>query len=534
MKFSHKSLISLALLFLINAPSSFARGFTSSEIDELVHQSMEMMPEQAGLAVAVIEDGKIIHSKGYGTLSVESNQKVDEHTLFQIASNTKSFTAAALAILVDQGKLNWNDKVIKHIPEFTMYNDYVRENFTIIDLLTHRSGLGLGAGDLMFYPPGADFTIDDVLKSFQHFKPVSDFRTKFDYDNLLYLVAGEVIERVSKQSYDDFLQQNIFDPLEMNRTATRFKGITSKTNIADAHTSENGPLKKITRYVKGAGPLVASGGIYSSINDMSKWLMVQLNQGKYGPELKQQIFSPQRQSEMWKPYTIIGFQPRPRAAYKWHFGAYGLGWFISHIHDYSVISHTGELPGMLSSMIIVPEINSAVIVLTNSSPGGDSYNTISSAIRDEWIGRDRWDYLSNTKEQLGWGKKAKQEILKKVWNKATISNVKKLKAQEYLGTYQDKWFGNISIENRSGKLWLQSERSPQLNGEMFEYAKDTFAVKMSYTDMPSDAFVTFERNEQGKPFRIKMEGISPHIDFSFDYQDLELIKISSLVEKENP
>ncbi|NVK22620.1 MAG: serine hydrolase [Kangiellaceae bacterium] len=526
MKASHKAIIILAIFFLIIPFSSFARGFTSSEIDELVHQSMEMMPDQAGLAVAVIEDGKIIHSKGYGTLSVESTQKVDEHTLFQIASNTKSFTAAALAILVDQGKLNWNDKVIKHIPEFTMYNDYVRENFTIIDLLTHRSGLGLGAGDLMFYPPGSDFTINDVLSSFQYFKPVSDFRTKYDYDNSLYLVAGEIISRVSKQSYDEFLQQNIFDPLQMDRTTAAFKGIKSKTNIADAHITEKGQLKKIPRYSKGEGALAASGGIYSSIHDMSQWFLLQLNQGKYGPELKQQIFSPNRQAEMWKPYTVIGFEPRPRPAYKWHFGGYGLGWFISHIHDYSIISHTGELPGMLSSMIIIPEINSAVIVLTNSSPGGDSYNTISSAIRDEWIGRNRWDYLTNTKEQLGWRIDAEERALKEVWDKAKISSVTKLKAQEYLGTYQDKWFGNISIENRSGKLWLQSERSPQLNGEMFQYEEDVFAVKMSYTDMPSDAFVTFERNEQGIPFEIKMKGISPYIDFSFDYQDLELIKVS--------
>ena len=517
-------IIALALVLFTKISVVVGQGLTSSQIDSLVYKSMEMMP-QVGVAVAVIENGQILHSKGYGKIAVDSDQIVNEHTLFQIASNTKAFTSAALAILVDQGKLNWNDRVIQHIPEFTMYNEYVRENFTIIDLLTHRSGLGLGSGDLMFYPPGSDFNIQDVLTSFQHFEPTSDFRTKYDYDNLLYLVGGEIIVRKSGKSYDDFLKENIFNPLGMRRTAVRFRGIKSTENVASPHTTENYEIREVARYIKGDGPLVASGGIYSNIHDMTKWVMLQLNQGKYGDSLQNQIFSPDRQKEMWKPYTYIGFQPRPRATYKWHFGAYGLGWFISHIHDYSIISHTGSLPGMLSSVMIVPEINSAVIVLTNSSPGGNSYSTISSAIRDEWIGRDRWDYLTNTKEQLKWGREEEEAVLKEVWKKATVSDVKKLKAESYIGTYEDKWFGKIFIENRDGKLWFQSQRSPQLNGEMFHYENHTYAIKMSYTAMQCDAFATFETDKNGKPISIKIKGISPNIDFSFDYEDLNLIRV---------
>lgn len=519
-----KKIISLTLLFLINVFIVQGQGFTSSQIDSLVNKSMEMMP-QVGVAVAVIENGEIIHSKGYGQLSVNSDEKVDEHTLFQIASNTKAFTAAGLAILIDQEKLNWNDRVIQHIPEFTMYNDYVRDNFTIIDLLTHRSGLGLGAGDLMFYPPGADFTIEDVINSFQFLKPTSDFRTKYDYDNLLYLVAGEVISRVSGQSYDEFIENQILNPLGMDRTAVRYKGLKSKLNVASAHSTNNGVIREIQRYVKGKGPLVASGGMYSSVHDMSKWLIAQLNQGKFGDSLENKIFSPERQSEMWKPYTFIGFSPRPRPSYKWHFGAYGLGWFIAHIHNNSVISHSGALPGMLSMVMIVPEVNSAVVVLTNGSPGANSYSTISSAIRDEWIKRERWDYLTNTKEQLAWAEELVDSTINDVWQNATVSNVEKLKAYAYLGKYEDKWFGKVSVENRDGKLWFQSQRSPLLNGEMFRFKKDVFAIKMNYTDMQCDAFATFELDESGNPIKIIMKGISPNIDFSFDYQDLDLIRV---------
>ncbi|MCB0686492.1 MAG: serine hydrolase [Saprospiraceae bacterium] len=504
---------------------TFGQGFSSQQIDSLVNQSMQMMP-QVGIAVAVIENGKIIHSKGYGKLSIHSDELVDENTLFQIASNTKAFTTAALAILVDEKKIAWNDRVIDYIPEFTMYEDYVRKHFTIIDLLTHRSGLGLGAGDLMFFPPGADFKIKDVLRSFQFLNPVSDFRTKYDYDNLLYLVAGELITRVSGQSYDEFIEDHIFKPLNMGRTACRYQRLKQKVNIAAAHSTENGIVREVDRYVKGEGPLTASGGIYSSVSDMSKWLLLQLNQGKYGKNLEHRIFNPERQSEMWYPYTNIGFEIKPRPSYRWHYGAYGLGWFISIINNYTVISHSGGLPGMLSMVMIVPELNSAVVVLTNSAPGGNSYSTISSAIRDKWIKRDRWDYLTNTKQQLELVASNVDSELDQVWKTATISNIKKLQADVYLGTYEDKWFGKINIENRDGKLWFQSQRSPQLNGEMFQYKQNTFAIKMSYTGMPCDAFATFEFDQMKMPIKIKMKGISPDIDFSFDYQDLNLVRVN--------
>ncbi|MCE7995673.1 MAG: serine hydrolase [Roseivirga sp.] len=472
---------------------------------------------QAGIAVAVIEHGKIIHSKGYGKLAVTSDEKVNEHTLFQIASNTKAFTTAGLAILVDQGKLNWNDKVIKHIPEFTMYSDSIRESFDITDLLTHRSGLGLGVGDLMFYPPGSDFMIDDVLNSFQYFKPSSEFRTKYAYDNLLYLVAGEVIHRVSGQPYNEFIENQILNPLGMDRTATSYNRLRSRKNIATAHSTKKGEIWEIERYAKGEGSLAASGGIYSSIHDMSKWLLAQLNQGRYGASLQHKIFTHQRQEEMWTPYTFVGYVSGARH--------YGLGWYTSDINGYSVISHSGGLPGMLSLVMMVPELKSAIVVLTNASPGGNSYHSISWTILGKWIGKEGRDYLTSAQRQISAIEAFVDTKTDEIWNTATVSSVEELKANAYLGTYEDSWFGKVTIENRGNRLWFQSERSPHLNGEMFLYKKDTFAVKMSYTNITCDAIVLFERNDSGKIERIKMKGISPTIDFSFDYQDLNLIRL---------
>ena len=205
-----------------------SQKLNAAYIDSLVTSSMELMP-QAGVAIAVIQDGKVIHSKGYGITSMKTKEQVDKNTLFSIASNSKAFTTTALGMLVDEGKMKWTDKVIDYIPEFKMYESYVTENFTILDLVTHRSGLGLGAGDLMFIPDGSDFTIEDVVTSFQHQKPVSAFRTKYDYDNLLYITAGEVISRISGMTWDTFVEQRIMNPLGMDRSAGYFENLkTSK------------------------------------------------------------------------------------------------------------------------------------------------------------------------------------------------------------------------------------------------------------------------------------------------------------------
>lgn len=210
------TLLTSLLLILFLSTATFAQ-LTSPKIDSLMENALIKF-KVAGASVAIVKDGKVIPQKGYGLTSITTKEAVNEYTNFQIASNTKAFTTAALSILEDEGKLKWTDKVKDHLPEFKMYNDYVTENFNIQDLITHRSGLGLGVGDLMFFPAGSNVTMKDVLTSFQHFKPASPFRTKYDYDNLLYIVAGEVIARASGMSYEAFVQKRIIEPLQMNHT----------------------------------------------------------------------------------------------------------------------------------------------------------------------------------------------------------------------------------------------------------------------------------------------------------------------------
>jgi CubicO group peptidase (beta-lactamase class C family) len=210
---------------------------------------MEKFP-QAGIAIGVIEQGKVTHLKGYGVKSIENKKKVDENTLFAIASNSKAFTATALGILADQGKLSWNDRVVTYIPEFKMYDTYVTNNFTIIDLLTHRSGLGMGAGDLIFFPDGSEFTFSDLIESFQYQTPTSDFRTKYDYDNLLYVVAGEVIKRVSGKTWDQFIEEEIMRKLGMKNSVGLLKNITQNTNVAAPHSSVTQKVVQLKEYAQ--------------------------------------------------------------------------------------------------------------------------------------------------------------------------------------------------------------------------------------------------------------------------------------------
>lgn len=514
-----RSISFFLLLFLLFTSPLVQSQITSEEVDALVKESMEKFGV-AGVAVAIVKDGKVIHKKGYGVQSIKTNTPVTERSNFAIASNTKAFTSAALAILAEEGKLKWDDKVVLHLPEFKMYNDYVTQNFNIQDLLTHRSGLGLGAGDLMFFPDGADFTIQDVLGVFQHFEPVSDFRTRYDYDNVLYLVAGELIARVSDMSYDDFIAEKILKPLQMNNSSPSLQEIKDKQSLAMPHTTEYGKIMEIPHIIKSING--AAGGMFSNVEDMSTWMILQLNKGKYGDG--QQLFSEENHNEMWKVHTPI--EPNRYPRYNSHFAGYGLGWFLADKKGDLEVSHTGGLPGMLSKVAMLPDRNVGVVVLTNTENGGSGvFSTITNTILDSYMGLDDNNWLElNYKNYLN-RKSEGDEITTETWEIVKRADKNKVKPENYIGTYRDAWFGDIKVHMKSGQLWISSKRSPKLNGPLQFYKDNTFAVKWEYQDMNADAFAIFRMDASGKAQNLKLKGISPNIDFSFDFQDLDLDRV---------
>lgn len=508
-----------ALLLLISC-NSFAQ-ISEKQVDDLVENTLKSF-NVPGISVAIVKDGKVVLAKGYGVKSILTKEKVDANTLFGIASNSKAFTTAALAMLVDEKKLKWDDKVTQYLPDFKMYNDYVTNEFTIRDLVTHRSGLGLGAGDLMIWPDGSDFKPTDIIHNLQYLKPVSAFRTKYDYDNLLYIVAGEVIHKASGQSWCDFIEERILKPLEMTHSAASFVRLKDTTNIIVPHVPTDGKLKIISRYKNQT--FDAAAGIYSSVNDLSKWMILQLQNGKYGSEKQYELFSKKEQNEMWSLQTIIPATTRP--PYNTHFSGYGLGWFLSDVKGYKQVTHTGGLEGIVTQTTLFPELNLGIVVLTNQQSGA-AFTAITNTIKDSYLDIPYTNYVEiyskREKDNIAEADKTTTEVWTTITN--NLKEKKKIDLKNYEGFYVDNWFGQIEIYVKKGKLFFKSLRSPQLAGEIFFYKGTTFAVKWNTRSFNADAFLFFEIDEKGKSKGLKMKPISDLTDFSYDFQDLDFIRV---------
>lgn len=505
------------LLLLLVSGTNTAAQITTPQVDELVERTLKTF-DVPGIAVAIVKDGKVMHAKGYGVKSILTKEKVDANTLFGIASNSKAFTSAALAILVDQGKVKWDDKVVQYIPEFKMYNNYVTNEFTIRDLLTHRSGLGLGAGDLMIWPDKNNFTTQDIIRNLQYLKPVSAFRTKYDYDNLLYIVAGEVIKRASAQSWCDFVEKNIMQPLQMTQSAGSFLRLKDTLNVIAPHVPIDGKLKAISRYE--GTTFDPAAGIYSSVNDLSKWVIMQLQKGRYGNE---QLFSEKQHREMWTPQTLMPNPPNP--PYTSNFKAYGLGWQLLDINGFKQVSHTGGLDGIVTQVLMIPEINLGIIVLTNQQSGA-AFTAISNTIKDSYLNLEPDDYVAILSKQRKDKEDKADEITNEVWTIVAKNQKQKVKTnfKKYTGTYKDNWFGEITLSENKGRFYFNSKHSPQLSGEVFFYEDHTFAVKWNNRSFLADAFLHFSRQNNS----LKMSPISPLTDFSYDFLDLDFHRLEKV------
>jgi CubicO group peptidase (beta-lactamase class C family) len=512
-----KALVFTVLFF--TAVCANAQVLTSKQIDSVVEKTLTTF-NVPGIAVAVVKDGKVIHAKGYGVRSIKTNKKVDENTLFGVASNTKAFTAAALGILVDEKKITWDTKVTDIIADFKMYDPYVTQEFTIRDLLTHRSGLGLGAGDLMIWPDSSTVTKTQLIHNLRYLKPVSSFRTKFDYDNLLYIVAGEVVTRVSGMPYEDFIETRLIKPLGMSQTAASWYRLKDKSNVIDGHAPYEGKLLPVGLSF---GEIAnAAGGIYSNVVDMSKWVIAQINDGKYGENLNKSLFSENVHQEMWTPQTNSpGGSP-----YNTHFSSYGLGWFLSDVNGYFQATHTGGLSGIVTQVTILPELKLGIIVLTNQQSGA-AFNSITNSIKDGYFGIKGKDRIKAYNERRLKGEVEAKKITDKIWTDIELtqksSKVKPV-LKQYTGTFKDKWFGNVTISEINGRFHFEAKNSPKLRGEMTYYKGNTFIVKWYDRSLDADAFVNFRLDNEAKASGFKMEAISPLTDFSFDFQDLDFIE----------
>jgi CubicO group peptidase (beta-lactamase class C family) len=506
-------------LLLVCAVSADAQVLNSTQIDSLVNKTLSTF-NVPGIAVGVVKDGKLIHARGYGVRSIKTNAKVDEHTLFGIASNSKAFTAAALGILVDENKITWDTKVTDIMPDFKLYDPYVTQEFTVRDLLTHRSGLGLGAGDLMIWPDSSSVTKPQLIHNLRYLKPVSSFRSKYDYDNLMYIVAGDIVTRVSGMSYEDFIESRLIKPLGMTETAASWYRLKSKNNIIDGHAPVGDKL--VTVGLSFTEVANAAGGIYSNVTDMSKWVMAQINDGKYGDN--KSLFSKKAHEEMWTPQTLI----KTSSPYNTHFGSYGLGWFLSDVNGYFQASHTGGLAGIVTQVTIIPELKLGIIVLTNQQSGA-AFTAITNSIKDGYFGIKGKDRIKQLNESRLKNEAEAREITEKVAKEIAAqqkASAGKAALKGIEGSYKDPWFGKVTISSKNGGLYYQSANAPKLQGKMYFFKGNTFIVKWNERSLDADAYVTFTLDHQAKPVGFKMEAISPLTDFSFDFQDLDFSRVN--------
>lgn len=511
--------ITLTTLALGLSTSAFSQDrdvMAEDKIDALVERALVDF-NIPGIGVGIIKDGEIVLAKGYGIRDIRGTDKVDGDTLFQIASNSKAYTAATISMLVEEGKLNWDDKVTKYIPEFKMFDPYVTREFTIRDMLSHRSGLPLGAGDLLSFPDPVA-TIESILKAVAVIPPSSSFRSKYDYDNSMYILAGELVERLSGMPWSDFVEQRIFKPLGMTDCRATYLRVPEGANIASPHAMSEDTLTVrdfMQHEVTGS-----VGGINCSINSSLKWIKTQLNHGVM--DSGKPLFSKRSHGEMWSPQTIMGIRPASEPGGRMRMTHYGLGWRIADLPGgEQVVSHTGGLDGMLTSTFLIPEKNFAILVFTNQANGWARNSIIHEVLRgylddfnppsfDERVRRSR---LSSS---------GAVEAMQKLWDARDKDNKATYEEEAYAITYRDAWYGDIEIIQEDGDLRFFSKVSPSLVGTVKHFEGDTFVVEWDDRSMVADAYMDFKLDDSGNISHIVMRKFDPRTDFSYDFWHLDL------------
>lgn len=467
-----------------------------------------------GLAVVAVKDGEVILAEGFGVRDIASQQPVTATTLFGIASHTKALTAAAMATLVEQGKLNWDDKVITHLPEFKLSDPYITRELTIRDLLSHRSGLGLGAGDLMIWP-NTDKTTDEVIAGLAHVPVAHGFRERFDYNNLMFVTAGEVIARVSGMPYRQYVEQTLFEPMHMDETTIGFSTIPqSNNNVAVGTIERDGELHRFP--LDFLEDFSAAGATAASADDMGRWLLTLLNEGET-PD-GQQLFSDDSLHSMWQLVTPLPVSAKA-AQQGTYFRGYGLGWFVKDYYGVKHISHSGGILGMLSFTTVIPEKEFAITVLSNQQAFGALTAIVEEALEEVLDAPDK-DWVANESEKYHQFMQTKANF--------TIAPTENpqpaLALENYTGRYTDAWYGDVVIAEQNGKLRINFTHTEMLKGTLEHYSGNTFVVRWDEPLLEADAFIDFDVDYEGNVKTATMKAAADFTDFSFDFHNLTLQK----------
>lgn len=480
-----------------------------AQLDSLEHYLLEGMErfDQVGMNVAVYKDGALAYSGSFGYADKQKEQALELESVFAVASVSKAFTAAAIGLLVDEGLLNWDDRVVDHWPGFQMHDPYVTREMRVLDLLCHRNGYNTFDGDLLWYGTAGKYNRREILERFKALPPKHGFRNAYGYQNTMFIAAAILIEEVSGLSWEDFVQQRIFTPLGMNNSFSHVKDARKAGKKALPHIK--GKSHEMQDYTNAAGAV----GVHTHVLDMQPWLNMWMNAGMHGEEafLKENTVR-----TILQAHTSMGVSKGAEASGT-HFSAAALGWFVKDQYGKKIISHSGGLPGYILNVVMVPEEELAVVVFTNDETILPF--AVSNYVIEAYLTGDAQDWVG----QYGNYHDSRKEAAKKEEASRMEEKDKRKKAhfslKDALGVYTDAMYGNANIKEVDGQFVLTLEPTDQwFTSSLEHWTGNTFRVQFKDPFLP-DGFVTFELDSHGQVLGFKID--LPNPDFHFYNLDFQ-------------
>jgi CubicO group peptidase (beta-lactamase class C family) len=508
-----------------------APQLSADELSRFI-QSVSKEFNVPGIAVAVVKDQRVVFAQGFGTRNLASKKPVDRHTKFCIASITKSVTATAVEMLADRGKLKLEDRVIDHLPWFRLSDPYVTREMRIRDLLSHRSGLGPHAGDLLFMPD-TTYSNRQVVERLGELSLASGFRDGFSYENAMFAVASLVIEQASSQGYADFVRAHIFSPLRMSDAVINAAHLGPAANFATAYEPQNDAvLEAIPPLAWENNP--GAAGIYASIDDMAKWTKMQLSIGDpKSAGRAPHLISEAAQRRMWSMLIPIDINPPPTPELKGfqpNFLGYGEGWYLSDYQGHRMVWHGGEFPGTVSLLTLLPESHLGIVVLSNQETENALY-AITLHIMDVYLKNPNFDWLKAflEAEQQAQARLAAKKQSEKIIELAPVANPS-ADLKRFAGVYRDRWYGDIAVDLEHDGLRILFTHSPRLIGSLAPIGERKFLVTWDDRTLKADAVIEFDSDEAGTAISARMSRASSEVSKAYDYQDLQLLRVGDSTE----
>lgn len=503
-----------ALLAALAFAASAAHAQTPNERFDPLVDAVVARYRLPGIAVGVIEDGQVVYRRTAGELALGSGQPVTDDALFKIASNSKAMTATLLARLVQQGKLRWDDPVKRWLPAFRMHDPWVTEHMQVGDLLTHRSGLGEGAGDLMLWPEPNGFTRQDIVAALAYLKPRYSFRAGYAYDNLLYVVAGEVAAAAGGAPYETLLRREVFEPLGLSRCQVGSWRRDERAPVAVPHAQRDRGFVPLTP----ADPLVrpttmeAAGGVQCSLDDMLAWARQWL-----APTAQQLAWLPQAQRDrLWTPYTPMPISAQRRAWDGTRLYAYGYGWRIADVDGALTVSHTGTLSGMYSALYLLPDRRSGFVVLINGD-AEDARTVLIEVLLKQFTAPDQARGVAAYADELA--ARESQRHASRVPDTSARRPATRKELAGLLGIWRDPWFGEVRLCPRAGGVAFEAVKSPRLRGPVLRVGHQ-YLVQWEHGD--AEAWLHAPTSKTGN---LHMSKVDPDADFSYDFEDLAFKRV---------